>query len=74
MTNNDEINYLSVLNHIMENGNTRQTRNAIVKSSFAATLNFDLKNKFPLLTTKTNISSLIITVVSTIHVDSLILV
>ena len=52
MTNNDEINYLSLLNHIMENGNTRQTRNAIVKSSFAATLNFDLKNKFPLLTTK----------------------
>ena len=50
--NNDETNYIQLLKTILYNGNQRQTRNAITKSIFGKQLVFDLKNKFPLLTTK----------------------
>lgn len=50
--NDDESNYLNTLENIMRNGDERQTRNSITKSLFGERLVFDLKNKFPLLTTK----------------------
>ena len=50
---NDEQEYLDVLKKIYENGDERQTRNAITKSLFGEKLEFDLSNNiFPLLTTK----------------------
>jgi dihydrofolate reductase/thymidylate synthase len=50
--NQDEENYLNLLRDIMTNGDVRQTRNSVTKSLFGKQLSFDLKNKFPLLTTK----------------------
>ena len=50
--NNDEVNYLELLKNILDNGNERKTRNAVTKSLFGERLVFDLKDKFPLLTTK----------------------
>lgn len=50
--NLDEINYLSLLNKIMINGYERQTRNSLTKSLFGEKLEFDLNDKFPILTTK----------------------
>ena len=50
--NKDEQSYLDLLKKIMENGDTRQTRNSVTKSLFSEKLEFDLKYKFPLLTTK----------------------
>ena len=49
---NDEHNYLKQLKYILENGETRQTRNAETISSFGIRMEFDLKKGFPLLTTK----------------------
>ncbi len=50
--NTDEAKYLSLLDEIMKYGNERKTRNSITKSLFGKQLIFDLKDKFPLLTTK----------------------
>ena len=50
--NLDESKYLNTLKEIMLNGDQRQTRNSITKSLFGERLVFDLKDKFPLLTTK----------------------
>lgn len=50
--NHCESEYLSLLQDILENGDERKTRNSITKSLFGKKLEFNLKNKFPLLTTK----------------------
>ena len=50
--NYDEDNYLDLLKNILENGDERQTRNSITRSIFGERLSFDLKEGFPLLTTK----------------------
>jgi thymidylate synthase len=53
MDNTDENNYINLLKKIIDNGDTRKTRNSITTSLFGEKLEFDLKNnKFPLLTTK----------------------
>jgi|SaaInlStandDraft_6_1057023.scaffolds.fasta_scaffold00865_21 dihydrofolate reductase/thymidylate synthase len=44
--------YLRLINEIILNGNKRETRNATVISLFGKELNFNVTNKFPLLTTK----------------------
>jgi dihydrofolate reductase/thymidylate synthase len=51
-SNTDEANYLKKLKQILTQGDERQTRNSITKSIFGERLVFDLKDKFPLLTTK----------------------
>lgn len=51
MTKTDEV-YLSLLRDIMENGVEKDTRAGRVKSVFGRQLEFDLKEGFPLLTTK----------------------
>jgi thymidylate synthase len=48
----EEHQYLNLLKKLILNGNKRQTRNSITYSLFNETLSFDLKNGFPLLTTK----------------------
>lgn len=54
--NNDnllsEFNYLKLLNNVMTNGVERIGRNGITRSLFCENLKFDLRNGFPLLTTK----------------------
>ena len=50
--NQNEIEYLRLLNNIYNNGSKRQTRNAEVISSFSEKMTFDLRNGFPLLTSK----------------------
>ena len=44
--------YLKLLNNIYSNGVLRDTRNSPVISSFGEKMTFDLRNGFPLLTTK----------------------
>ena len=51
MTKTDEI-YLNLLKDIMSNGVEKETRAGRVKSLFGKQLRFDLKDGFPLLTTK----------------------
>lgn len=50
--NQGEQEYLQLLNNIYNNGSRRQTRNAEVISSFSEKMTFDLRNGFPLLTSK----------------------
>lgn len=50
--NNDENNYLDLLEKIYFFGDERSTRNGVTKSIFAENLEFDLIDKFPLLTSK----------------------
>lgn len=50
--NKDEMEYLKLLNNIYNNGSRRKTRNAEVISSFSEKMTFDLRNGFPLLTSK----------------------
>lgn len=52
IVNPEEIQYLDVIDSILKTGHRRQTRNAVTYSKFGETLKFDLKNGFPLLTTK----------------------
>jgi len=52
MDNNEELAYLQILKDLIINENERQTRNSITKSLFSKNLTFNLKNSFPLLTTK----------------------
>ena len=51
MTKTDEI-YFDLINDILENGIEKDTRAGKVKSVFGRQLRFDLKEGFPLLTTK----------------------
>lgn len=48
----EEYQYLDLLSDVLNNGESRQTRNAITKSIFGRKLEFNLENGFPLLTTK----------------------
>lgn len=50
--NNTDSQYLSLLQDIMDNGVEKDTRAGHVKSLFGKQLRFDLKEGFPLLTTK----------------------
>ena len=50
--NNLEYNYLKLLKNILENGDKRQTRNAVTLSTFGYQLKFNLDGQFPILTTK----------------------
>lgn len=51
LKNNDEQQYLNLLENILKNGDKRSTRNGNTLSLFGKTLEFNL-DKFPLLTTK----------------------
>jgi len=44
--------YLQIMRDVLENGHTRETRNSVTKSMFGKCISFDLKDGFPLLTTK----------------------
>jgi thymidylate synthase len=48
----EEINYLKLIQKIIENGDIRQTRNSITKSIFGEKLEFDISKSIPFLTTK----------------------
>jgi thymidylate synthase len=48
----DEWQYLELLNKVLASGNKRETRNGTTYSIFGHSLMFDLRNGFPLLTTK----------------------
>lgn len=48
----EEFQYLNLIKNCLENGDERQTRNAITHSMFNSNITFDLKKGFPLLTTK----------------------
>ena len=48
----EEFQYLNLIKTCLEKGDERQTRNAITHSTFNSTISFNLKNGFPLLTTK----------------------
>lgn len=50
--NCEEQAYLEALKDVMEHGEERKTRNAVTRSLFSRTFSFDLKQGFPLLTTK----------------------
>lgn len=50
--NNEETNYLKLMKDIICNGNLRATRNANTYALYGKSLEFDLKNGFPLMTTK----------------------
>lgn len=50
--NLEEMQYINILKNILNTGNFRQTRNAKTLSLFGATMEFNLTNGFPLLTTK----------------------
>lgn len=47
-----EQSYLNILAHLIQHGERRPTRNAVTLSTFGANLSFDIRNSFPLLTTK----------------------
>jgi len=48
----EEYNYLNLLERVIKNGNTRNTRNSETISFFGESVEFDLTKGFPLLTTK----------------------
>jgi dihydrofolate reductase/thymidylate synthase len=50
--NREEQVYLDVMKDLLINGTKTQTRNGITYAKFGKTLEFDLRNGFPLLTTK----------------------
>ena len=47
-----ESNYLNILQNLIYIGDSRQTRNGITYSTFGKTIEYDISEKFPLLTTK----------------------
>ena len=47
-----ETNYLNLLEELIYAGNSRQTRNGLTNSVFGKTIEYDIREKFPLLTTK----------------------
>jgi len=50
--NINETGYLNILKNILENGNKKVGRNGNILSLFGERLEFDIKDQFPLLTTK----------------------
>ena len=48
----EESQYINLLRNVLEHGEEAQGRNAVTKSLFAQQLKFDLRNGFPLITTK----------------------
>uniref|UniRef100_A0A6C0DBN8 thymidylate synthase n=1 Tax=viral metagenome TaxID=1070528 RepID=A0A6C0DBN8_9ZZZZ len=52
MVYKEERGYLNLLRDVIADGERRETRNGIVYSLFGKTMEFDLKDTFPLLTTK----------------------
>jgi thymidylate synthase len=50
--NSQEIQYIDLINKIIENGETRNSRNSITKSIFSEKLEFDISNSVPIITTK----------------------
>ena len=50
--NHEEYQYLNIMEDILENGSKKDSRNSIVYSQFGKQMKFDLRNGFPLLTTK----------------------
>ena len=50
--NQQEFEYLKLLRDILEEGVKKDSRNSIVYSSFGSRMKFDLREGFPLLTTK----------------------
>lgn len=48
----EEYQYLNIIKDLLSNGIERKTRNGVTKSLFSRNLTFDLKNGFPLITTK----------------------
>jgi dihydrofolate reductase / thymidylate synthase len=50
--NHEEYQYLNIMKDILENGSKKDSRNSIVYSHFGKQMKFDLRNGFPLLTTK----------------------
>ena len=50
--NSQEAQYLELLRDILNNGKKKESRNSIVYSNFGSRMKFDLRNGFPLLTTK----------------------
>jgi thymidylate synthase len=50
--NLEETAYLNLINRILDNGEVRETRNAITKSLFGEKLEFDISNSIPFITTK----------------------
>jgi thymidylate synthase len=52
INNTNEKVYLDALRNVLENGELRKTRNANTISKFSIKLDFDIRNSFPLLTTK----------------------
>ena len=50
--NFQEFKYLRLLTHILRNGTEKESRNGIVYSDFGIRMDFDLREGFPLLTTK----------------------
>jgi len=50
--NHEEHQYLEIMEDILENGSKKDSRNSIVYSQFGKQMKFDLRNGFPLLTTK----------------------
>jgi dihydrofolate reductase/thymidylate synthase len=51
-TNKEENKYLDILKELVLKGEKRETRNSITTSLFSKTLEFDMNNGFPLITTK----------------------
>lgn len=51
-SNKEELQYINLLIDVIDNGDERMSRNSTVKSIFSKHLKFDLRNGFPLLTTK----------------------
>jgi thymidylate synthase len=47
-----ESNYLNILENLIYIGDSRKTRNGITYSTFGKTIEYDISEKFPLLTTK----------------------
>lgn len=52
LNNMEEEDYLLLIQDIINNGEKKETRNAVTYSVFGRSLSFDLSNGFPLLTTK----------------------
>lgn len=50
--NDEEQQYLNILDYVSKNGTKKQTRNGITYSCFANLLKFDISTSFPLITTK----------------------
>ena len=51
-SNNEELQYINLLKNILNNKNLKESRNANVFSEFGVRMEFDLRNGFPILTTK----------------------